>query len=480
MSADVVLAKADAAVIVVDSDLQVRWATPAAQRLFGADVGAFPDLVDPGDAAAVAGFLGGVMSGPGGPARMACAIPVPDGAPRRVELVARDLRDTDGVRGIAVVASDVTGWAEREAGLQDQMRLDDLTGLANRTAIVGSLEQAARSAARTGPGPALLYLDLDSFKAVNDAYGHRTGDHVLRMVGSRLARAVGAAGTVARIGGDEFNILLDRTTPAEALGLAETALAVIAEPLATNSGTVTVTASIGVAMIAGAAAAWEALHHADVAMYRAKQLGRGQAVLHSVELDDWALARKHDLERLAAQVETLEAEKAALAHAARIDDRTGLPNGATFDADHARYHARHARDGEPYALALIDIDHFHAYNARYHYLAGHSALARVAAAIAGSIRRSDRAYRYGGEEFTVLLSGASGDEAALLAERIRAAVEALQIEHTGNDAGVVTVSIGVLDVTAGHASPADVLEDANVLLLEAKHAGRNRVRAPER
>jgi diguanylate cyclase (GGDEF)-like protein len=168
------------------------------------------------------------------------------------------------------------------------------------------------------------------------------------------------------------------------------------------------------------------------------------------------------------QVEQLREENQALAHAANTDQRTGLPNAAAFEADHARCNGL----AETYSLLLIDIDHFHGYNSIYRYLAGHETLRRIGQTI--NDVAGGRTYRYGGEEFTVLLPGTRLRDAVELAERIRLAVAGLGIEHTGNPNGVVTISVGAVEInrptTVGHA-----IEEASFAVLEAKAAGRNQV-----
>lgn len=231
-----------------------------------------------------------------------------------------------------------------------------------------------------------------------------------------------------------------------------------------------VSVSAGITFVRPGHGAEDLLHQADLAMYRAKTIGPVGVAVYDQDLEDWALARKHQVDRLAERLEELHAENRALAEAATIDQRTGLPNPATFDADHARRN----RAGEPYSLLLVDIDRFHSYNTLYRYLAGHETLRKVAEAIDRTTRAGDRAYRYGGEEFTVLLPGTRLDGALASGERIRQAVQRLGLEHRGNTGGVVTVSIGAVEVVPG-ASVTDAVEEASVAVLEAKDAGRNRV-----
>lgn len=475
--AEALLEHADAALVAVDEHLEVRWMSPAAFALFGTRYGPLPDLVSVDDAPAVAAFLASVTPGGVSAARLACSVPVPGSSPRTLELIVRDLREVEAIEMVIVAVADVTRWAEREAALQTATQQDDLTGVGNRRAVEGALNQAVRSAPTSEPGPALLTVDIDHFKQINDMFGHAAGDMALQLVAAHLASVVGTRGTVARTGGDEFAVLADRVTAAEAGALGEAIAQSMLAPLDMFSDT-SLSVSLGVALLVGTPSARSAMLQADKALYRAKQLGRGRSVIYGPELDDWSQTRKQDLERLAAKVQDLEAQNEALAEAVTVDARTSLPNGAPFDADHAALHARFSRDGEPYALALIDIDNFHAYNTRYRYLAGHEALARVARKIANTVRRADRSYRYGGEEFTVLLPGVCLEEAAALAERIRSEIEAMAIEHLDGPAGVVTVSIGVVSASPAYATPEEAVEAANMLLQQAKDSGRNCVIGP--
>ncbi|MEU4744231.1 diguanylate cyclase [Actinosynnema sp. NPDC023658] len=460
-----VLERADAAVLVVDPhDLGVRWASPAARRLFGGASGLLPDLVASADAAAVGTFL--QAAGGTGASRCTCAVPVEGSVHRRVDLVARDLSSDPDVRGLVVVALDVTGWAETAYELGSRLNTDALTGLANRTGFLPRLEQAVRGAS----GPVLVFLDLDQFKDVNDRHGHAAGDHVLRLVASRLVEVVSGRGTAARLGGDEFAVLLDELDERQAVAAVREVLTVLAEPVALGEDVIRVSVSAGITFVRPGHGAEDLLHQADLAMYRAKTLGPVGVAVYDEDLEDWALARKHQVDRLAERLEELHAENRALADAATTDQRTGLPNAATFDADHARRN----RVGEPYSLLLVDIDRFHSYNTLYRYLAGHEALREVGQAIARTARSGDRAYRYGGEEFTVLLPDTRLDGALAAGERVRCAVERLGLEHRGNPGGVVTVSIGAVEVVPG-ASVTDAVEEASVAVLQAKDAGRNRV-----
>ncbi|GAB3897435.1 hypothetical protein GCM10029964_080260 [Kibdelosporangium lantanae] len=162
---------------------------------------------------------------------------------------------------------------------------------------------------------------------------------------------------------------------------------------------VRVTVSIGITVLEPGRRPETLIRQADLAMYRAKSLGPGRVRRFSDDLEDWALVRKLQVRQLAERLERLHEENQALAEAATIDQRTGLPNPAAFEADHARQND----EAQPYGLLLIDIDNFHSYNTIYRYLAGHETLRRVGQTIRGTVRAGDRTYRYGGEEFMVLV-----------------------------------------------------------------------------
>ena len=211
--------------------------------------------------------------------------------------------------------------------------------------------------------------------------------------------------------------------------------------------------------------------HDDLA--RAVDFGKRAGVVMAIG-EDRADAETHQQRT----VEQLSREKQALLQAVSVDHRTGLANTAAFDADHAQLYARFERSGEPYSVVLVDVDHFHDFNHRYHYLAGNAVLKRLAATLARTVRKGDRAYRWGGEEFAVLLPGTRLEAAAVVAERIRAAAEGMKVEHAGSPSKVVTVTAGVAQATRFHNSVDEVFEAVSALLVEGKDGGRNRVVVP--
>jgi diguanylate cyclase (GGDEF)-like protein len=397
-----------------------------------------------------------------------------------LDLVARDLRTNPAVSGFVVVAHDVTGWAEREAAYRGKLDHDMLTGLGNRASLITRLQQAARSSPSVGRRAAVLFADLDSFKVINDRFGHAVGDAILCETAGRLVAVLGDRGSAFRMGGDEFVILLDRVDENEAAELGEAVLAAVREPIAVPGARedperIEVSVSIGIAMVDGDRGFEQLMAGADMAMYRAKGAGRDRVEFYTADLRDWALARKKSVETLAVQVQQLQSENRALAEAVTTDFRTGLANTAAFDSDHAQRFALFKRTDEPYAVLLVDIDHFHDYNCAYGYLKGNETLRLVATTLASALRQGDRAYRYGGEEFAALLPSTRADGAKVVAERVRSEVEALRQDHPTNPGGMVTVTIGVLEAVPTHGSPEEVFEAVNALLLYGKDSGRNRV-----
>src|SRR5580692_2440633 len=182
-------------------------------------------------------------------------------------------------------AKDVTDrvWLERQA------LHDPLTKLPNRLLLMDRARQAVARLRRSNGPIALLFIDLDRFKAINDNLGHAVGDHLLISVSERLAEMLRDSDTVARLGGDEFVILAeDLDSDAEALAVAERVLHALEEPFQVGSAEVSMLASVGVSITHDPGAEPEdLLREADVAMYRAKGAGG-----HNLELFDEDLRRE--------------------------------------------------------------------------------------------------------------------------------------------------------------------------------------------
>jgi len=196
------------------------------------------------------------------------------------QVSANPLYDRQGqFLGTLAMVTDITQRKQAEEALRHQALHDALTGLPNRTLLRDRLEQALLVARRNATSVALLLLDLDRFKEVNDAFGHHHGDQLLQQAAHRLQQAVRGSDTVARLGGDEFAIVLPATDDHGALQAVHTLAAALGEPTAIGGRLLTMNGSIGIAVYPNHGDTGDTLlRHADVAMYVAKRRGEASAV----------------------------------------------------------------------------------------------------------------------------------------------------------------------------------------------------------
>jgi diguanylate cyclase (GGDEF)-like protein len=278
------------------------------------------------------------------------------------DAVAAALRTEDRVHGLLLVGGrigDVTTFTSRDLALLDtfarhvatslergrleenlrqvtdlkeqlrhQALHDPLTGLPNRTLFLDRVRHSVDTAGRTGIWPAVLYLDLDGFKPVNDTFGHEAGDVLLRTVTDRLRGCLRPADTAARLGGDEFVVLLNG--PVDRFGMARVVERIRAQldvPILLGEGVVTtVGASIGVALGDMTTADADTLvRNADIAMYAAKRAMGNDFLVYEPGLGDTSVTRKDSAAELAAAIRNGEMRTV---YQPLIDMRTGRPIGA--------------------------------------------------------------------------------------------------------------------------------------------------------
>ena len=189
--------------------------------------------------------------------------------------------------GVAVTWRDITQRHRAEERLKYLAQVDGLTGLPNRSMFYDRLEQALLRAHRSGRPFALLFLDIDHFKDVNDRFGHAGGDALLRKVAERLRRSVRSADTVARLAGDEFTVILEDLQAVEdADRVAATMLRIARTPLQLEGRELQVTVSIGIALYEGGELGTaELLNRADAALYAVKRAGRNGHLRYTSALD---------------------------------------------------------------------------------------------------------------------------------------------------------------------------------------------------
>jgi diguanylate cyclase (GGDEF)-like protein/PAS domain S-box-containing protein len=254
-------------------------------------------LIDPADQVRVHAALAGVMErDAAGGAATEFRLLKGDGSRRWMEARYSPVRDKNGrlieIEGIMI---DVTERKAAEEKIALLARTDSLTGLANRATFLERLYQAFSGSRRGGPSFAVLYLDLDHFKDINDTMGHQVGDTLLQAVAARLVDNVRDTDLAARLGGDEFAILQSDVSDAASSGaLAEKLLVALAAPYALAGNIAHVSISIGVAPLEQETVSPDAmLEQADLALYRAKEEGRNKFRFHSDDLDTKVRERIH-------------------------------------------------------------------------------------------------------------------------------------------------------------------------------------------
>jgi diguanylate cyclase (GGDEF)-like protein/PAS domain S-box-containing protein len=289
------IANASDVIMIVGADGVARFASPASERTLGlapAEITgrSLPDLWAGEDGEKLRAFLAEVAATPAGTVGPV-ELRVERGAKRYVvETVGSNLTQDPAVQGLALNFRDIS---ERKA-LEEQLRQlafhDPLTLLANRNLFRDRVQHALTIAERGPNCLAVMFLDLDNFKNINDSLGHDAGDRLLQAVAHRVLQATRSSDTVARLGGDEFAVLMEGVERSSEVGrVADALIAALNVPFQLDGREVRIGASVGVAISAAEANAEALLSNADIAMYHAKAAGKNrhitfqpqmQAVLH--------------------------------------------------------------------------------------------------------------------------------------------------------------------------------------------------------
>ncbi|WP_430780288.1 EAL domain-containing protein [Actinoplanes sp. G11-F43] len=274
---DSILANAGEGICGVDPAGRIAFANEAAGRITGLGVGGLLQREAGVLLPEAEGLCNGTREG---------LLPRPDGTAVRVEYT---ISEIDQV-GAVIVLRDVTRQRDLERDLRHQALHDGLTGLPNRKLLLDRLDHALTRSRVSGEPIALLYLDLDGFKRVNDSLGHNAGDLLLRTAADRLTGVLRPQDTVARLGGDEFAVLLEAPDSVERVALA--CLETIARPFAVHGREAVVTVSVGVVPDAARFTdADEVVRNADVAMYAAKDGGRNRYLIFETRMHEQLLNR---------------------------------------------------------------------------------------------------------------------------------------------------------------------------------------------
>jgi diguanylate cyclase (GGDEF)-like protein/PAS domain S-box-containing protein len=276
-------------ILLIDGSGRIGFASPSADRVFGYDLARLEGeqlvaIISDGDRTKVAHAVLGENTS-ASIHGLEFALETPRGTVE-VEATCTNLLHDENVGGIVLNIRDVTERKSFERQLAHQAFHDEITGLANRVLFRDRVEHALTRAVREPEPLSILFIDVDDFKTVNDTLGHVAGDELLRTIGGRIARELRAGDTAARLGGDEFAVLIEDGGSASAAQTAERLLAAIAQPVELEGQELSVTASVGIAegMPGVESSADELLRQADVAMYAAKEHGKGHYKLFEAEM----------------------------------------------------------------------------------------------------------------------------------------------------------------------------------------------------
>jgi diguanylate cyclase (GGDEF)-like protein/PAS domain S-box-containing protein len=293
------------AVIEWDRDFRLSHWSPQAEKIFGwlpSEVIGLTlrdwRLIHEDDEAAAQVVIDGLVSGRQPRSTIINRNYRKDGRVIWVEWYNSCLHDDEGrLVSILSFAQDVSSRIESEERLQHVATHDSLTGLPNRVLLQERLTRGIARARRAGRRVAILFLDLDRFKNVNDSLGHRVGDLLLQQIGRRLEDSIRATDTLARLGGDEFIVVIDQFDDPEVPGaVAVKLLDTIAQPLHIEDHEIYVTASVGISMFPDDGGDGEELFkNADVAMYRAKETGKNTVQFFSPDMAAHRL-KQHTIE----------------------------------------------------------------------------------------------------------------------------------------------------------------------------------------
>ena len=287
---EALLENASDAVIAVNPNHQVTYASPSVRTVLGYEPGwlttdRLAAMAHPDQLATLTEWIAGVyQSPPGETARIESRTRRADGTWIHVEIIGVNRLADPSLRSAVLSVRDISARKALEEELTRQAFEDSLTGMPNRALFRDRLEHSIARNQRGGGQVALLLIDLDNFKVVNDSLGHGAGDQLITTTALRLHQQVRPADTLARLGGDEFAIVVEDVTEIEATDLAERLLGAIRRPTRLGNRDVVCTASIGVTIAKAGAGddrpdCGELLRNADLAMYAAKAAGRDRYAL---------------------------------------------------------------------------------------------------------------------------------------------------------------------------------------------------------
>lgn len=319
-------------ILIANASGQITYASPSigvalavSDNLAGTDIS---KLIHPEDLAKTTSEVRSDANGPATNRNPIIEIRLrhADGTWRYFECVIRNLIQHKNIRGIVYNARDITEKKRAQEELFFSATHDALTGLPNRVLFQGRLQSVLDQQKRhPAQYAAVLFVDIDDFKVVNDCYGHATGDAFIKEASSRLLTCTRSDGTVARMGGDEFTVLVeDICDPSDAIRVAERIQASFKHAFVLNGVEIFKSASIGIALTSAETSAETVLQNADIAMYRAKDRGKACSELFDRKMHEQVITRL----RIEAQLRhALENEELSLHYQPIVAVETGALQG---------------------------------------------------------------------------------------------------------------------------------------------------------
>jgi diguanylate cyclase (GGDEF)-like protein/PAS domain S-box-containing protein len=292
---------------VTDADGMVGYLSPAAKEILGYD----PDEligrpllehIHADDRPRVADLLAQLRGEPSAAATIELRVTTRDRRVRTLEVLCRNLLADPAVAGMVWNGRDITDRRALQDQLSHQAYHDSLTGLPNRALFMRRLADALRQAEDSGGSASAVLIDLDGFKNVNDTLGHAAGDELLQRAAERLRGCILDGDTVARLGGDEFAIVIPGGVAEHATAVSRRVITALRRPISAGGQEVRVSASIGVALLAGQQTAEDLLSDADIAMYEAKRSGKGRYQVFEQEMRERTSQRTRLEQQLARAV----------------------------------------------------------------------------------------------------------------------------------------------------------------------------------
>ena len=318
-------------ITIIDGADTVRYVSPAISRVFGYDPTdlegkSLREIVHPDDVVPMLSFLTHAARPDSRASTSHWRMQSAGGEWCRVENVAVNLITDPTVGGLVLTTRDVTHRVALEEQLVHRAFHDELTGLANRALFTNRVEQALLRASRDATRTAVLFLDLDDFKEINDSMGHAAGDSLLMQAAERLRACLRAGDTAARLGGDEFAVLLEGCTESgeDATQVAERIGSAFARPFALDDREAFSSASIGIAVSTGVEAGEDLLRNADLAMYLAKRRGKSRIERFAAHMHEEVVER---LDLLADLRYAIEREELQLEYQPIVDLETRSVSG---------------------------------------------------------------------------------------------------------------------------------------------------------